>query len=318
MSDMRDVRLDAGETVYFKRQLEFIDTTTYGIKFPALKGRQLVPTMPGLPEWAQVYTFRQVEEFGEAKVIDDYADDLPSTDVNGKEYSRQIFDCGASYRYSIKEIRAGAATGMRLDEMRARACRRIVETKIDSILATGSTAHGLEGILKLTDANSYTLGDKAAGGKTWGKVGSPNATADEIVADLMGIAAARNEATLGVFSSFTIILPIEQYNLAAQMKMGLGAETTPLAFAKANSEFISEVTSWYKAKSASSTAGTGGNNTRMACYPKDPEVLAGLVPQEFQTLPPQQRNLAFVINALGACGGVVCRYPVAVAYGDGL
>jgi hypothetical protein len=221
---------------------------------------------------------------------------------------------GSSYGYDLDEIAAAAQAGMPLDAARASACRRAVETKLDDLLASGSTKHNIEGLINPTDAQSYTLVTKAKdGSKLWGTVGAPNATPDEITQDLMGVAAARVEATKGVFTRYTIALPIAQYNLASQMRMGLGAETTPLKFALANSPFIEAIVPWYKMTGA----GSGGLN-RMICYARNPEVLAGIVPRRFTPQPPQPRNLAYVVNCTAKCGGIVLRYGAAFAKADGL
>jgi hypothetical protein len=308
-------RLDAVQSVFFKRQLEHIEQQAYEVKFPELMALQLVPLVAGIPEWARVYTWRMFEEFGSAKIIANMADDLPAADVKGTEASKVIKTVGASYGYDIDEIATAAqSSGTPLDVARATAARRAVDTQLDDLLSTGSSADGIEGLIDPTDAQTYTLADKDAGGKTWGTVGAPNATPDEIVADLMGIAEARVDATKGVFTKFTIVLPIAQYSLASQLKMGTGAETTSLKFALANSPYIEAVVPWYKLKNASG----GGTTNRMLCFARNPEVVAGIVPRRFTPMQPQLRNLRYVINCTAKCGGIVLRYGAAFSKADGL
>ncbi len=308
-----EARLDATESVWFQRQLEAIDAQVYREKFPALKARSLVPTQGGIPDWARVYTWRELTHYGDAEFIANLADDLPRADASGTENTKMIKAVGSSYGYDFFELKAMAAQGISLTTEKALAARRAIETKIDTILAAGASAYGLEGLLNLTGAATFTPGTKAAGGKTWGTVAAPNATANEIVEDLMGIAAARVEATKEAFNRFVIILPIAQYNLASQMPMGANAALTPLKFARENSPFIEDIVPWYKA------TGAGAASTdRMVCYARTPEVLSGIVPMEFTPMAPQQKGLEFVVNNVATCGGVVVRYPVAVAYGDGI
>ena len=73
------------------------------------------------------------------------------------------------------------------------------------------------------------------------------------------------------------------------------------------------MTPWYRCDGAGS-----GATDRMMAYPYDAEVMTALVPMEPQPQAPQQRNFDFVVNLAASCGGIVCRYPVAVAYGDGI
>lgn len=311
-----NTRLDASESVFFSRQLESIDATTYEAKFPELKARRFLPTISSVAEWAKVYMYRAMERFGSAKVIANMADDLPRADVSGSEVSQTIKYLGASFGYDIQEIKAAAAMGTDLDGLRARSCRYAIEEQIDELLALGDTSLGLTGLLKIASGTtSFTPSTKAAGGTSWGTLDAPNATGQEVAADLMAAPAAIVAASKEAFAGpFTIALPIAQYNYAAQTPHGTGnGMLTALQFAKANSPYIADIVPWHRCATAGS-----GSVTRMAVFPRDPMVLGALVPQEYTQLAPQQRNLAWVVNAMASCGGIVCRYPIAVAYGDSI
>lgn len=315
MSDIfgQGVRLDAAESVFFKRQLEAVDRTLYETLFPENKARTLIPTQGGIPDWARVYTWRMFEQFGKAKIAANMADDIPRADRTGSEDSKIIKPVTSSYGWDIFEVKAAAATNTPLDALKAVAARFAIETEIDEILAIGNTQNNLTGLLNLSSTTSFTVSTKAATGLTaWS-----GASADEIAKDLFGIVSAIMVAMKGaggpMFSRFTIVLPISQYALIAQKRMGDGSDSTVLRFVLANSPWIEAIEPWHHCTGAGS-----GATDRMVCYPKNPLVLAGLVPMEFTTLPPEQRNLEFVVNALATVGGVVCRYPVAVSYGDGI
>lgn len=307
------VRLDAAESAFFLRQLEAVDQQTYEVRYPALRARSLIPTQPNIPDWARVYTWREYDKFGTAKFIANTADDLPRADAKGAEASKIIKPLGASYGYDIFEVKAAAAMGTPLDAMKANACRYAIENKVDSVLALGDTKHNLQGLLSLTSTTSFTVGTKQAGGLTWGTLAAPNATGDEVAADLMGIVSNLVDATKGLWARFKIVLPIKQYNYAAQKRLGSNSDTTALRFALDNSPFIESIEPWYRC----SGAGAGATD-RMVAYPLDPMVLAGIVPMEYTPMPVQQENLEYIINAIATCAGVVARYPVAISYGDGI
>ena len=112
-------RLDAGESAFFLRQLEQVDQKAYLRRYPQLIARQVIPTFESVAAWARVYTWREWTPVGSAKIIGNAADDLPSSDVTGKEFSQIIKDCGSSYQYSLKEIKEAAFTNMPLDALRA-------------------------------------------------------------------------------------------------------------------------------------------------------------------------------------------------------
>lgn len=309
-------RLDAAESVFFKRQLESIDATTYRAEYADLKARSLLPTVAGVHPDLPVYTYRGLEyKFadGGAKPIANGADDLPRADVVGSEASQLIKEFGASFGYDLSEIRIAAALGMDLDGEKARSCRRMLEEKLDEILALGSSALGLTGLLGLSNTTSFTPGDKVRGGKTWGSLAAPNATGDEMAADIMGICTTIHEATKERFNRFTVVLPTEQYNVASMTRLRDGSDVTALDFARSKCPYIAEVVSWNRCNAAGAQSAD-----RMMAYPKDPRVIGALIPRDYTQQAPQQRNLSFIVNATMRTGGVVCRYPVACAYGDGV
>lgn len=306
------LRLDAAESVWFKRQLEFVDQQTYELIYPENKSRQFIPSQPGIPDWAKSYTWRLFEKFGRAKIVTNMADDIPRADVAASEESKIIKPCAAAYGWDIFEIKASAKTGVNLDGLKAAAARFAIETEIDEILAVGNTAHNLQGLLTLTGTTSYTVPLGGTGFKLWS-----TKTPDEIVADVNGIIAAVRTAMKGaggpMFQKFTVIIPETQYMLIAAKRMGDGSDKTILRFLLENNPWIGSIEAWYRCTGAGS-----GATDRMVVYPKTPLVLAGIVPMEFTTLPPEQRNLEYIVNAIATTGGVVVRYPVAVAYGDGI
>lgn len=312
MAPNNQLRLDASESVFFARQLESIDQQIYETVFPENKARSLIPTQGGIPDWAKTYTWRMFTKFGSAKIAANMADDIPRADVVGEEASKIIKPVVASYGYDLFEIKAAAATGTPLDSLKAMAARFAIEQEIDDILANGNSSHNLSGLLNLSSTTSYTLGTKAAGGTTWAV-----ATPDEIVKDITGAPNAIRNAMKGaggpVFSRFTVLVPDLQYGQIAQTRMGDGSDTTVLKFVLATSPYIEDIQPWHHCDAAGS-----GSADRMVVYPKNPLVLAGIVPMEFTSQPPEQRNLEYVVNCLATCGGVVARYPLAVAYGDGL
>jgi hypothetical protein len=314
-------RLDQGESAYFLRGLEQVDQKAYMRRFPQLIARQVIPTFESVAAWASVYTWREWTPTGSAKIIGNAADDLPMNDVTGQEFSQMIKDVGNGYMYSLKEIKKAAAENLPLDSMRAEIARMSTEQLIDQLLATGNSANKLQGVLSLDSTalpsasrvGTYTLANKAASGlKAWGTLAAPVATGKEVAADLIGLASKIVEDTKGVWGQVNIVLPIAQYNYAASTTLNAINNTTALEFAQ-KSGYIASIRPWYMCSGAGASAAD-----RMAAFPSDPIVLGGIVPQEWTPTAPQQKNLAFVINAVASCGGVVCRYPIACRYADGL
>lgn len=319
MTPDNGARLDAAEKVFFQRELESIDARVYEVKFPLLKGRTLVPKILDVSEVDNEYTYRMFEATGAAKVIANGADDLPSVNVSGTEVTSRIKPLGVKYSYDLFEIRAAAAKGKPLSDLMAMAARRAIEEQIDSLIASGSTLHSMTGFVNSTavDRTTFVPVTKSAnGGTTWLDSGAPNATAQEMIADVNTIVAqvwnALKEAQ-GLGSQLTVALPAAEYAYLASTSVGDNADKTALSFLLSNNPFLASIEPWHKL-----TAAGASSANRMICYLKDPQVLGALIPMEFSPQPVQQIGLRFEVNNVARCGGTVIRYPVAMAYGDGI
>ncbi len=314
-------RLDAGEAWTFLRQLEDIDKKAYMRRFPQLKARQIIKTFQNVAAWAAAYTWREWTPAGKAAIISNASDDLPMSDITGKENSQVIKDLGGAYGFTLKELKWSAATGTPIDNMRAITARLAMEQLIDAILAKGSADAGLFGVLNLdstaiTSANrvtSYVLSTKAASGSTkWGTLAAPVATGQEVANDLIGFASDVVSKSKGIISRVRIALSIDGYNYAAGTRINAVNDTTALEFAL-KSSFIESIDPWYQCTATAAN----GTDDRMVAIPSDvDDVIGGIVPMEWTPQPVQQKNLAFVVPCIAACGGVVCRYPILMRYAD--
>jgi hypothetical protein len=300
----RGIRLDAGETAVLARQLEYIYAQTYDVKYAELKARRFIPVDTSVDPGAEFYTYRQWDMFGMAEIIANYADDLPRVDVLAKEFPAPIKSLGASYGYSIQDLRRSAMAGSQLDSRRAMATRRANEQAVDQIAAFGNADAGLTGF-----TNHANVPLVAPDNAPWS-----SATALQIIPDLNKLANAIVTASLEVFEPDTLVLDTASFQIINTKPMSTtgDADKTVLRFFLDNNPYIRNIDQWTKL----TDAGAAGV-TRLVCYKRDPEVLSLVIPQEFEQFPPQARNLEFVIPTHSRIGGVSVRYPLAMAYMDG-
>lgn len=315
---MDETRLDSNETLFFRRELESIDTRSYDVKFPLLKGRTLVPKVSDVSEVDNEYTYRQMKTTGKAKIIADSVDDLPSVGVEGREFTSRIKIIGAKYGYNLFEIKAAAAKGKPLSDLLARAARRAIEEQIDDLIAFGSAEHAMSGFLNSTavDKDTFVPSTKAATGTTWLDSGAPNATAAEMVGDVNALVAQlwnQLKEAEGIGGKVTVAIPAAEYAYLAAQAMGDNADKTALRFLTENNPFLEEIIPWHK------LAGAGDSElNRMVAFIRDPQVLGALIPMEYSPQPAQQIGLKFDVPVVARCGGTVIRYPMAIIYGDGI
>lgn len=300
--------LDAAESAFFDRQLEFLKARTYDRLYPEMKSRMFVPTDEAIPTGAMTFRWEEFDEVGKAKIIASYADDLPMVDVEGTEHVGKIRSVGDGYGYSLQEIRSAAMTNTPLNERRASAARRAVELLIDEILAVGDADNDLPGFLNASSVPVYDAPNGTAGTTPW-----DTKTAAEIREDVNKIISLTIGATNGVeIGPFDLILPPDQYTLIAQLKNSDSSDVTILQFLLSANPFLRSVEPWYRMDNAA----TGGSLDRGVLYTRNPEKLEAIVPQEFEQLEPQQENLAWKVPCHARVGGTVFHYPLSARYID--
>jgi len=303
LSDEGHLRLDVNESAHLARELEFIKAKTYDIRYPTMKARQFVPTASDVDPGADTITYWSWDWRGMAKVIANYADDLPSVDAFKTEHKAPVVSIGDSYSWSIQDLRRSAMAGSRLDTRRAAAARMAVERKIDEMAAFGEADTGITGFLN--NAN-VPLTPPVTG--TWS-----TATPAQIVEDLNTGVQAIIDATMETEIPDTVLLDTALFGIIAQTPIATDNQTTILKSFLANNPYIRNIDQWTKLALADA-AGTG---PRCVFYRRSPDVLTLEIPQDFEQFPPQERNLAFVVNTHARVGGVLIYYPLAITYMDG-
>lgn len=301
-------QLDAAQNVFFNRELEHIAAETFDVIYAEQMIRQLVPVSHEIEPGAESYTYRQFDQVGIAKIVSDYADDMPIVSVLGKEFTSNIKTLAVGYFYTLQEIRAAAKVNRPLDAMKAKTARDAFEQAVDRIGTNGDAASGLLGFLNQPNALSYVIPNGGGGQATWA-----SKQPDEIVADITGITNFIFSTTKQVEKPDTLVLPTTQYDLIVSTPRSINSDTTIHDFILRTNPFLKSIVSWYKLAGA----GAAGKD-RMVAYTRSPAKLRLHIPLEQQPLPPQPKNLGFKVPTEGRIGGVVAMYPYSLCYGDGI
>lgn len=300
------MNLDANESIFFKRQLEFIKAGTYDVKYRQLKGLSLFPISMEAGPAATEITWRSWNKVGMAKMIADYASDFPRVDIYGTEQSIKIKGMGASYGYSIEEIRRAQMAGVPLESKRASMVREVIERKHDSIIWSGDTETGLKGFIAYPGITEYTVPNGAGGTQPW-----TNKTSDEILLDLNGIVNGIITATNGVEQPDTMLLPLSRYQYIAQKRLSTDSEKTVLKYFLENSPYIKRI-EWVVELE---TAGAGATK-RMMVYKNDPMHLEYQMPLPFEQYEADKKGMAYEVPAYSKSGGMIVYYPGSVGFAD--
>lgn len=306
-SRIQAVALDAEETIFFANQLAAIKAEIIEVQYPELKARTLIPVDFSTPEGAETIKYRVFDKVGMAKIIASYADDLPRTDIVGSEVVAVVRSIGASYGYTRQEIRASQMAGVSLDATKARNCRESVLRREDQTAWFGSSAHGITtGLLNNANMTEVNLPEDGEGDVSDFSAKS----ADQIIRDLNAIAAAPFEASFGIETPDTMLLPVSVWSIVTTNPRA-NTDTTILTFFKNNSPWIKNV-EWLNELTG---IGSGGND-RLMVYRRDPSRVALEVPMDVTEYEPQQKGLEMVIPVESRTAGVVAKRPLSIAYTD--
>jgi hypothetical protein len=244
-----------------------------------------------------------------AKFGSDYMTDSPRAGVYGTEVKRSVHAIREHYGYSIQEIRRANMSGTDLVAKEAIAARRMNDEKVNTVALLGDTSTNTPGFLNNPNVTVYAVPNDGTGTvKTW-----TAKTADQIIRDIGGLVNSVVAATNGRELPDTLLLPITQYNYIANTPRSTNSDTTILQYILKNNPYLKTI-EWLPELTG---IGSGATN-RMLAYVKDEDHLTLEIPQPFEQFPPQQRNLAFIVECHSRTGGTILYYPASVAVGDGI
>lgn len=304
---------DAAENVFFQRELEQMTQEAFDFKYAPMKSLQIVPIYTEIDPGAESWGYTQFESLGEAQPITSFADDFAKVNVKGSQYLQRLQSYGAGFDFSIQEIRAAAKAGRPLERQRADTARKVIDVKLDAILASGDSSFGLKGILNLASTNTATASTKGSGGTAW--LDSNDvlvATPDEVLADLNQMITKVAVDSLDTESPTLIVLPIEHFHAISNKRVSDLEETSVL------NSFLGKhpgvrVMSWSRCATANDSGGT-----RAIAFDPNVRNVRGLLPVAFEMQAPQLNNMAYKVNCHMRCGGVVSPYPKSVLYMDSI
>jgi hypothetical protein len=305
LSPRTEERLDANETAFLTRKIEHVRSTVYEVKYASLLSRSFLPTATDIPSWASHVVEVVYDTSGRATIVANGADDVKRVDNVVSEQSYKVFSIASAYGYSLNDLRTALGSGQPLSDLKARTVRRVIDTGIDEIIATGklATVGQDPGAVGFVNAASVPIVTPVDG--DWN-----TATPDEMIADLNALVSAPGNTTIQVFEANIVLLAPKQYDKAARTRIGATNETTVLEFFLKTNPGVT-VQKWHRL----SGAGAGGKD-RCIAYSKSPEIIEAIVPLEFEQLPPQVKNFDTVVLCHARCGGVRIHQPKAIAYLD--
>lgn len=311
---MRFDNADAA-AVFFARELDYIKSKTYDKQYPEFTAFQMFPVTHEVPEGAETFTYYGYEKTGFAKIISNYATDLPRVDIKGEAKTGYVKGLGDSFGYNIQEMRAARLAGKSLDTRRGESARYHIDLLTNTIAWRGDKANKLIGVL--SDDNGVpvmVLTPGAASKETsWSKK-----QADEIIEDVKDALTAMDDSTQHVEVPDTFGMPSDVYT-ALSLRRIEGTDVSVLKYLKDNLpdlEFkpcpelnsTAVVTNPYAAKKGAEKPGQGVG----ILYKYDPDKVSIEIPMPFLQHPAQNENLEVKIPCESRVAGAVIYYPLSM------
>lgn len=302
--------LDANESIFFERELEHVIAKSRDRKYRALKfaSGALIPINSEADPSDKTLTWRSFSQVGTAEFIRHYANDLPRSDVEGKEETTQIKPIGTSFGYNIDEIQAAAKNNRPLTTMKSDAAKRAIDQKLNKVAFSGRSDLNIPGFFTNPNINDIAIPNDGTGSQTEWDTKTP----DQIIRDMNLMTTTVQDITNGVESPDTLLLPVRQFNFIAATPRSSTSDTTILQYFLNNNQHITNVEWLDNLKLAD------GADDFMMVYVRDPLNLEFHVPLAFNPLPPQATNLAFKVPVFATVGGVTIYYPLSVAKAGGI
>lgn len=304
-------------SIFFARELDYVKSQSYDVEYPEFTALKLFPMSSEVDPGAETVTYYSYDKVGLAKIISNYATDLPRADVKGKPTTAIIKSIGDSYGYSVQEMRASRMAGKNLDVRKAESARYQIDYLCNKIAWNGDAETGLKGVLsKDNDVPLYVLANGTGGKTTWA-----DKTADEILADITGMQKQMANVTKKVEKADTLALPSYAYIELANKRIDNTA-TTLLKYIQDNLPDIKEIVSCPELDADSTetnpyAADTNGKGVALF-FKNDARKLTIETPLSFMQYPAQTQGLEVIVPCEARTAGAMIYYPMSMLIAVGV
>lgn len=299
-------RRDADSGFFIQRELESLEARYFEVREPPLKFRTLFPVNNG-HRGAEFISWNMVRRVGKAKWISVPSDDLPRVDAFREKFSVAPKPFGDAIGYDRQEMERMAFSGLPLEAERLKSARRAAEIHLSQTAWSGDTTLGVHGILTHPGIDWIQAAASAESGnpRTWDSA----KTATEIVNDIRTVIQdIRVDSSGAEEGPDTLVLPIAQHMLLTARPWATAGTTYPTTIM----QFLMDPKNGYGIKRVEwdwnlTGAGPAGEDVALF-YKYNPDNFEFYVPMELEPLPPEARNLEFLINLWGQAAGMAVRY----------
>jgi len=308
LADNPEMRFDSAEdaSIFFARELDYIKSQTYDVLYPEFTALDLFAVSSEANVGAETITFYSYDKTGMAKIIHNYATDLPRTDAFGKPTTRPIKSIGEAYGYSNQEMRSSRMAGKSLDVRKADSAKYANDYLTNKIAWAGDEESGLYGVLTPdNDIPMFTLETNAAGTSTR----FVDKTPPEILRDIAAMIKFTATLTKSVERPDTLALPTDAYlHLFSEPRSG-ASDFSPGKWILENTPRLKAIVEAPELNEDSDITPYPGQGVGFM-FKKDRKKFTIEIPMPFYQYPIQPRNLEFVVPCESRVAGAIIYYPL--------
>lgn len=285
-------RLDDAGSLFLARELDALRARVYEMETPALNALNIFSVQSEAAGWQDTLTFGLISDFGMARVISDYSDNIPMVGVYGQWLTVAIYTIADAYSFSMKEIEKAQATGKGLTDRLAVAARRGMDAKINDLVWNGDEDYNIIGIFDNPNINYQAA---TSGGWT---------TGDKAMQDLIAAVQGILTTTKGLHQANSIVLPVSMASILTQQ-----LPNTNVSY----KTFLIQENPGLTITYAQELEDIDGAGTKGALvFEKSADVAAVELSQPFRQHPAQWNNLHAKVVCDARTAGLIVYKPICI------
>lgn len=289
---------------FIRSEAANIEAAVFEKKYPAIQYPVLAPVASEGDPWALSVERRTMAKLAEAKRLESFADDWPTSDTVYERLVVKVEDFGSSYVIDEKEARTAMKGGFSLSADKASAARRAVEGELETVFKEGDSSLGWDAFQSPTGAAT------AASGAKWNSGSVTVATIAKDIGDAIG---GVYEATKQMYLPDTLVMPTVAFASLTRLAVP-NTSVNGLEWLRTNNAYTA-VTGQPLAVYAVHTPLDSAKNDAMV-YVRDPDVLRFHLPMPISIHGPDMMKggLTTQYYVLARSGGLEWRIPAAARH----
>jgi hypothetical protein len=286
--------MDANESIFFARQLEWISGSLYDVKYPQLKARKHIPVSFEGGNAVESLTYQANDRLGVAKIVSNYSKDFPRVTTLSKEITNKVKTLGDSYGWDIQKIRAARFANRNLEAREANAARMAIMELENRLAYLGDASAQLNGLLTHPLVPISLASAAIATG-----------TSVPVIVEIFRQAITQGilVASRGTEKADTVLMPMTEYTFLETTQLNSVNDSTIMDYLK--KVFPGVAFDWCNECTG---AGPGGTNVMLAYTKRDTHVTLQ-IPSDFEQLPVFTDGVQWDIKCMERFAGVQLHYP---------